>query len=50
MTQEEKELLLELLQKANCEDCLRVYTTEQEYELEWCFIDNDKLCIRIEEL
>ena len=50
MTQEEKELLLELLQKANCEDSLRVYTTEQEYELEWCFIDNDKLCIRIEEL
>lgn len=50
MTQEEKELLLELLQKANCEYCLRVFTTEQEYELEWCFIDNDKLCIKIEEL
>lgn len=50
MNQEEKDLLLELLKKANYEDCLRVYMAEQEYEIDWCFIDNDKICIRIGEL
>lgn len=49
MTQEERQLLLELLKKANSEGLLQIYQTEQTYEVDWCFEDNGFIYIRLGE-
>lgn len=47
MTQEEKELLLSLLEKANEDSLLNIYdNNENEYEVTWLFIDKE-ICIKI---
>jgi len=47
MTQEDKELLLHLLKKANEDGLLNVYDQEENhYEVDWMFIDSE-LCIKI---
>lgn len=49
MTQEEKELLLELLKKADENGLLNVYDSqENHYEVDWIFLDK-QLCIKIKE-
>lgn len=48
MTKEEKDLLLSLLEKANDNDMLFIYDgDENEYAIEWAYIDYGKICIRI---
>ena len=50
MTQEEKELLLSLLKKADENGLLHVYdNNENTYEVTWIFLDNE-ICIKINEL
>lgn len=47
MTQEEKELLLSLLLKADNESQLHIYDVEENtYIVDWAFIDRD-VCIKI---
>ena len=51
MTKEEIELLHTLLDKAATESHLNIYDgNEDNYNIDWCFIDNDKLCIRLEKI
>lgn len=47
MTQEEKELLLSLLKKANEDSLLNIYdNNEDTYEVTWLNIDRE-ICIKI---
>jgi hypothetical protein len=47
MTQEEKELLLSLLKKADEDGLLHIYDKEENYhEVKWIFFD-EELCIKI---
>ncbi len=47
MTQEDKELLLSLLKKANEDSLLHLYdNNENIYEVTWMFLDNE-ICIKI---
>lgn len=47
MTQNEKELLLSLLLKADKESSLHIYDNEDNvYSIDWLFIDN-QVCIKI---
>lgn len=47
MTQEEKELLVSLLNKANENSALHIYDSEENtYEVNWTYIDRD-VCIKI---
>ena len=51
MTKEEIELLHTLLDKAAIESHLIIYDdNEDNYDIDWCFIDNDKVCIRLEKI
>ncbi len=48
MTQEDKDLLLSLILKADENGLLQIYDEEENYhEAEWIFFDGDKLCIKI---
>lgn len=50
MTQEEKELLLELLKKADENSLLNIYDNQGNYyEVDWLFLDTE-LCIKIKEI
>ena len=50
MTQEDKELLIYLLNKANDDNKLRIYDDKENiYGVNWIFLDND-ICIKIESL
>ena len=47
MTQEEKELLLQLIKKADEEGLLNIYDDEERHhEVKWIFLD-EELCIKI---
>ena len=47
MTQEEKDLLLSLLEKANQDSLLHIYDDKENiYNIDWLFID-DQICIKI---
>ena len=47
MTQEEKELLLSLLKKADEEGLVHIYdSNENTYEVTWIFLD-EEICIKI---
>ena len=47
MTQEEKELLLSLLLKADEESSLHIYDNENNlYSIDWLFMDS-QICIKI---
>lgn len=47
MTQEEKNLLLSLLEKANQDSLLHIYDDKENiYNIDWLFIDN-QVCIKI---
>ena len=47
MTQEEKELLLQLIKKADEEGLLNIYDEEENHhEVKWIFLDKE-LCIKI---
>ena len=47
MTQEQKELLLSLLSKADGENLLHVFDNEGNvYSVDWLFLDN-QICVRI---
>ena len=47
MTQEDKELLISLLNKADENSALHIYDNEENiYEVDWIFLDND-ICIKI---
>ena len=47
MKQEDKELLLSLLLKANKENSLHIYDNEENvYSIDWLFIDN-QICMKI---
>lgn len=49
MTQEEKDLLLSLLEKANQDSLLRIYDDKENiYDIDWLFIDG-QICIKIKE-
>ena len=49
MTQEDKELLLELLKKADENNLLNIYDSQENYyEVDWLFLDTE-LCIKIKE-
>lgn len=48
MTQEEKDLLVSLLEKANRNDVLHIYNKENVYDIDYIFIDN-QVCIKIKE-
>ena len=49
MTKEEKELLLQLLKKADESGLLHIYDKEENYhETEWIFLDGEGLYIKIE--
>lgn len=49
MTQEEKDLLLSLLEKANQDSLLHIYDDKENiYDIDWLFIDN-QICIKIKE-
>lgn len=51
MTKEEIELLHTLLDKAAIESHLIIYDgNEDNYDIDWCFIDNDKVCIMLEKI
>lgn len=50
MTQEEKELLLLLLKKADSDSLLYIYdNNENTFEVTWVYLDNldNKICIKI---
>ena len=48
MTQEDKELLISLLNKAVVDISLHVYDNKENvYEVDWIFIDNNDICIKI---
>lgn len=47
MTQEEKELLLNLLLKLDEDGLLNIYDNDEYYILERAFIDKEELCIKI---
>lgn len=48
MTQEEKDLLLSLILKANEDGLLHIYDEEENYhETEWIFLDREELYIKI---
>ena len=50
MTQEEKELLLSLLQKANEDSLIRVYDYDENlYHLDWIYLE-DEIHIKIKEV
>ena len=50
MTQEEKKLLVSLLNKANENSVLHIYDSEENtYEIKWIFIDRD-VCIKLNTL
>lgn len=50
MTQEEKELLLELLKRVDEEGLLNIYDSQGNYyEVDWLFLDTE-LCIKIKEI
>lgn len=50
MTQEEKELLLELLKKADENGLLNVYDNQENYyEIDWLRLDA-QVCIKIKEI
>lgn len=50
MTQEEKELLLSLLQKANEDSLIRVYDYDENlYNLDWIYLE-DEIHIKIKEI
>jgi len=50
MTQEEIDLLLSLLRKANEEGCIRIYDeNENFYEPSWAFAYNDRVMLKIKE-
>ena len=50
LTQEEKELLLSLLKKADENGLLYVYdNNENTFEVTWVYLDNE-ICIKIKEL
>ena len=47
MTKEEKELLLQLLKKADESGLLHIYDKEENtYEIDWLFLDSE-ICIKI---
>ncbi len=47
MTQEEKELLIYLLNKADENNILHIYDNEENtYKVDWIFLDRD-ICIKI---
>lgn len=48
MTQEEKDLLVSLLEKATRNNLLHIYDKENVYDIEYIFIDN-QVCIKIKE-
>lgn len=48
MTQEEKDLLVSLLEKAKYNDALHIYDKENVYDIDYIFIDN-QVCIKIKE-
>ena len=49
MTQEEKDLLLSLLKKANQDSLLHIYDDKENiYDIDWLFID-EQICIKIKE-
>lgn len=48
MTQEEKDLLVSLLEKATGNDVLHIYDKENVYDIDYIFIDN-QICIKIKE-
>jgi len=48
MTQEEKELLLRLFEKADEEGLINIYDNEENYcSVERIFLDKDGLCVKI---
>lgn len=48
MTQEEKELLLSLLKKADEDGLLYVYdNNENIYEVTWVYLGDNEICIKI---
>lgn len=50
MTQEDKELLLELLKRANEEGLLNIYDNQENYYgVDWLFLDTE-FCIKIKEI
>lgn len=50
MTQEEKELLLLLLQKANKDSLIRVYDYDENlYDVDWIYLE-DEIYIKIKEV
>jgi hypothetical protein len=50
MTQEDKELLIYLLNEANDDSKLRIYDDKENiHEVNWIFLDND-ICIKIKSL
>ena len=50
MTQEEKDLLLSLLEKANQDSLLHIYDDKENiYDIDWLFID-EQICIKIKSL
>ena len=50
MTQEEKELLLNLLLKLNEDGLLNVYDDEENYhEVNWIFFDREELYMKIKQ-
>lgn len=49
MTQEEKNLLLSLLERANQDSLLHIYDDKENiYDIDWLFMDK-QLCIKIKE-
>ncbi len=49
MTQEEKDLLVSLLEKANQDSLLHIYdNNENIYDIDWIYIDK-QICINIKE-
>lgn len=50
MTQEEKNLLLSLLQKANKDNLIRVYDYDKNiYDVDWIYLD-DEIYMKIKEI
>lgn len=50
MTEEEKELLLSLLQKANKNNLIRVYDYDENlYDIDWIYLE-DEIYMKIKEI
>jgi RNA binding exosome subunit len=48
MKQEDKELLVSLLNKADDDSKLHIYDDKENiYEVDWIFLDNNDICIKI---